>query len=326
MRKLTTIAMLSVLSIGTFGAEVDQFTKRNDPLLDSSQILNAKANEYVQKSLKVLNESSINCSTLEAEKNLYKELRKYFANHTKGELTIYALKSDDVQKRKLKIQDSVFRDWTIFDGYLLGKPSANNSDLALGPLVRMNDVVIGTDKLEHLFGRGFSYFTNYYLKGKSLKRTLKSGVFGEKTIYGGNKIATGVFSYADLSANFNGMRFWNHMLQKREDVMGDNFGPYIICSNGKGWEQVKEIDFTHYFDASHDEAINCSKFPTKKTAKKYANVVKELAAEKTHFVGIEGCPIDPNALEAMKQKYGKFAKDILNLSSNDREVSYFNEF
>lgn len=326
MKKLTTIILLSAIVVTSQSAEVDQFTRRNDPLADSSQILNAKANEFVQKAINELNEKSVECTSLDAEKNLYKELRKYFSNHTKGELTIYALKSDEVQKRKLKIQDSIFRDWTIFDGYLLGKPSANNSDLALGPLLRMNDVVIGTDKLEHLFGRGFSYFNNHYLKGKSLERTIKSGVFGEKTIYGGNKLATGVFSYADLSANFNGMRFWNHMLQKREDVLGDNFGPIISCHEGKNWQQVKDIDFTHYFDASHDEAINCSKFPTKKTAKKYEKIVKELAEEKVHFTGIEGCPIDPNSLEAMKQKYGKFAKDILNLSSNDREVSYFNEF
>ncbi len=326
MRKLSSVLAMIVLSVSSFSAEVDQFTNRNEPLKDSSQLLNAKANEYVQKALSELNLKSSGCNSLESEKNLYKELRKYFSNHTKGELTIYALKSDDIEKRKLKIQDSVFRDWTIFDGYLLGKPSANNSDLALGPLLRMNDVVIGTDKLEHLFGRGFSYFNNHYLKGKSLKRTIKSGVFGEKTIYGGNKLATGVFSYADLSANFNGMRFWNHMLQKKDDVLGDNFGPYIVCQNGLKWEQVKDIDFTHYFDASHDEAINCSKFPTKKTAEKYGNVVKNLGESNKHFVGIAGCPIDPNALSAMKEKYGEFSKYILNLSSTDRELSYFNEF
>lgn len=326
MQKITKVALFSLLSFNVLAAEVDQFTRRNDPLSDSSQLLNLKANQFVKEAIEKLNKDAIDCQSLEAEKKLYKELRKYFANHTKGQLTIYALKSDDIQKRKLKIQDSIFQDWTIFDGYLLGKPSANNSDLALGPLIRMNDVVVGTDKLEHLFGRGFSYFNNYYLKNKSLKRTLNSGVFGEKTIYGGNKLATGVFSYADLSANFNGMRFWNHILQKREDVMGDNFGPYITCGNGSKWEQVKDIDFTHYFDASHDEAINCSKFPTKKTAKKYAKVVQQLGSEKTHYVGIAGCPIDPNSLEAMKQKYGKFAKYILNLSDSDRELSYFNEF
>lgn len=324
MKKLMALAIgFTVLT--NHAAEVDQFTKRNDPLNDSSTILNQKANEYVQVALAKLNERSLDCQSLAEEKNLYVELRKYFANHTKGELTIYALKSDEVQKRKLKIQDSIFKHWTIWDGFLLGRSSANDSDLALGPLIKMDQVVIGTDKLEHLFGRGFSYFNNFYLKGKSLDKTIGSGVFGEKTLYGGNKLATGVFSYADLSANFNGMRFWNHMLQKRADVMGDNFGPYIVCNSDKKWEQVKNIDFTHYFDESNDEAINCSKFPTKKTAQKYSQVVKSLATSGEHFTGAAGCPIDPQALDAMKKKYGQFSKYILNLST-DRDVSYFNEF
>lgn len=324
MKKVMTV-LTCTLILNNYAAEVDQFTKRNDPLNDSSMILNQKANEYVQIALSKLNKSKINCQSLDEEKNLYSELRKYFANHTKGELTIYALKSDDVQKRKLKIQDSIFQHWTIWDGFLLGRSSANDSDLALGPLIKMDNVVIGTDKLEHLFGRGFAYFNNYYLKGKSLEKTIDSGVFGEKTLYGGNKLATGVFSYADLSANFNGMRFWNHMLQKRADVMGDNFGPYIVCNQDNQWEQVKNIDFTHYFDESNDEAINCSKFPTEKTAKKYAQVVKSLAVSGEHFTGSAGCPIDPQALDAMKKKYGQFSKYILNLSV-DRDVSYFNEF
>ncbi len=324
MKKIVAI-ISSFVIMSNYAAEVDQFTKRNDPLNDSSLILNQKANEYVQKALLKLNQGSINCQSQAEEKNLYGELRKYFANHTKGELTIFALKSDEVHKRKLKIQDSIFKHWSIWDGFLLGRSSANDSDLALGPLIRMDDVVIGTDKLEHLFGRGFSYFSNYYLKGKSLEKTINSGVFGEKTLYGGNKLATGVFSYADLSANFNGMRFWNHMLQRRADVLGDNVGPYIVCNNDSKWEQVKSIDFTHYFDESNDEAINCSKFPTKKTAQKYAQVVKSLSASAENFTGAAGCPIDPQALDAMKKKYGQFSKYILNLSV-DRDVSYFNEF
>jgi hypothetical protein len=320
MNKTLVILGTMLLGLNAISAEVDQFTNRDEQLEDSSVLLNKKAGEMVKASLKEINETNSGCD----EAQLYKELRKSFANHAKGQLTIYALKSDEIEKRKTKIQDSVFKDWTIFDGYILGKPGANDSELALSPLIKMGDITIGVDKFEHIFGRGFSYFTHHYLKGKSVEKTIKGGIFGEKTIYGGNKLATGVFSYADLSANFNGMRFWNHVLQKREDVLGDNFGPYIACQNNK-WEQVKEIDFTHYFDSSMDEAINCSKFPTKKTAKKYADNVAKVMKGNTLYDS-ENCPIDHQKLNQMEEKYGEFSKWIINSDKSDRTISYFGEY
>lgn len=317
MKKLFTSIIVCASAL-SFAAEVDQFTRRNEYLADSSIIINQKANDQVQMAINNLNAKG---SCNEAE--LYKELRKYFANHSKGELTKFILHSGEIKLRTMKIQDSIFKQWKMTDGYLLGKPSANSSALALSPLVRMGDTVIGVDKFEHMFGRGFSYFTKHYLKGKTVDKAIKSGVFGEKTLYGGNKIATGVFSYADLSANFNGMRFWNHILQKSEDVIGDDFGPYIKCNDQK-WEQVKEIDFTHYIDSSMDEAINCSKFPTKKTAQKYKDEVKKTIEREGLSNTATGCPLVNVQNEGFTSKYKNISKWIIN-QEEDRTVSYFNE-
>ncbi len=318
--KLIPFLILFNTSFSARGAEVDQFTKRNEQLNDSSEIINSKANEFIDTAIASLNQSS-RCN----EKELYVELRKYFANHSKGKLTIFALHDESIDRRTIKIKDSIFRDWGIFDGQILGKKSANSSPLALSPLIRMGETTIGIDKFEHMFGRGFSYFKNFYLKDKSIKKTLNSGVFGEKTLYGGNKLATGVFSYADLAANFNGMRFWNHILQLREDLINDNYGPIIKCQNNK-WVKVKNLDFTHYIDESMDEAINCSKFPTKKTAQKYENAVKEtILKEQIAFTNKEGCPLEKNSFINLKEKYGDITRFIIN-QTDDRVLSYFNEF
>ena len=249
------------------------------------------------------------------EEQLYKELRKAFANHKNGELTIHMLHDKDFPRSVIGLRESVYADWTSWDGYLLGRPAAAKSPLALGPLVNIDGIRVGTDKFEHIFGRGFMYFKRHYLRGHSLKRVFKYGIRGEKTLFGGNKLATGVFSYADLSANFNGMRFWNHMLQLRDDVMGDNHGPYISCQNDK-YVQVKEIDFRHYIDESMDESINCSKFATKKTMRKFMSRVEALGYT---------CPMSADTLEEMRQKYGQFSHWIINEEGPD-DVSYFGEF
>lgn len=300
--------------------EVDQFTKRFSPLADSSQVLNQVANAYLKKSIEEANDSNTNCD----EKVLYEKMRNYFANHQDGEITIYALTSPLVDKIKLKIHDSIYAGWTLRTGVLIGRKNADKSPAALSPLIKIGEQIIGTDKLEHLFGRGFAYFTDYYLKEKSLTKTLKSGIFDEKIIYGGNVLTTGVFSYADLTANFNGMRFWNHVLLKREDIMGKEFnlGPYVICENKK-FVFNKAINFTNYYDAAYDEGINCSKFANKLGLRKFKQSLEKLNLDDPKHT--YKCPMDQVLLTKMTKKYGQFSKFIINNEGNET-VSYTYEF
>jgi hypothetical protein len=320
MKYLSLALFFTVVSTHVVAGEVDQFTSRFQPIEDSSRLINKVANNYLKKSIEEANQETSSCD----EKILYKKMRNYFANHQTGEITIFALESPFVDKIKLKISQSIFKHWSLRTGAIIGRKSADLSELALSPLIKMGDQVIGTDKLEHLFGRGFAYFTNYYLNKKSFERTLKSGIFQEKLIYGGNFLATGVFSYADLAANFNGMRFWNHVLLKRNDIMGEekNLVPYVKCVNQK-FVFHQEIDFVPYFDAAHDEGINCSKFANSLGLKSYLKSLDELSKKDTEHV--YQCPMDQKLLSQMIEKYGQFSKYIINQKGNGA-VNYTGEF
>lgn len=311
MKFIISLFILFILSATAQAAEVDQFTLRQEKLEDASTIINILANKNVKRVLKEMNASQVGCQ----EKKLYENLRTIFANHSHGELTITVIDNPAIPKLLTPFEKSIFKEWRFWDGFVMGSPFFKSSGLTISPLIRMGDVVVGSDKFEHMFGRGFQYFTNFYLKNKNLAMAVKRGVFDEKLIFGGNKIATGVFSYGDLSANFNGMRFWNHMLQLRPDVLGDNRGPYIVCENNQ-YRLVKEIDFRSYMDESMDEGINCSKFPSLKTASKYRAQVEKLGMT---------CPMDKSASEKMKQKYGPFAKWIIN-DKGFAELDYKDEF
>lgn len=304
LQHLVALALISVPAAPSFGAEVDQFTRRNEPLEDSAEMVNKKANDSVQSALRTLNQKGSGCE----EETLYPELRKYFANHMKGIFIIDLLEDKTLPKRVIDLNNTVFQDWRMFDGLGLGLVLRRKSDVVMSPIIRLGDHMIGTDKLEHMFGQGFSYFTTNYLKGKGPIKAVKGGALREKLVLGGGRISNGVFSYADLSANFNGMRFWNHMLQLREDILGPehNVGPYIACENNK-WVQVKKIDFSYYADASMDEGINCSQFPRKKTAEKY---IKRVKAD-----GLT-CPVDRSSLEDMIVKYKQMSKWIINTHGN----------
>jgi hypothetical protein len=276
------------------------------------------------KAVADVNKNSKGCN----EEALYTELQKYFANHSKGQLVKDILYTDKIEKVALPLKKSVYENWTPTNGYLLGKKSAASSPLALSALIKIGEQDIGVDKLEHMFGMGFNYFNKHYTEGKDIVKVLKNGIFYEKTILGGNVFATGVFSYGDLSANFNGMRFWNHMLQKEDDILGadQNLGPYITCNANK-WEVNKSnpIDFKNYIDASMDESINCSKFASGKGLSKF-----KTAVIKRKFTAEDGsalCPLDPKLLKEMQNKYK--AHNIEHFIINDEglgKVSYFNEF
>lgn len=294
-------------------SEADGFTNRNEPLADSSEVINSRANQYVQKSLGVLNATGSGC----IEKDLYKELRLYFANHMNGQLVKDILKDKEIPKRTITLDKSVYRDWTPWDGMGMGLTFIQRSGITISPIIHFGNEILGADKFEHFFGQGFAYFTENYLKEKGLVKSVKTGIFKEKIFLGGNKLGNGVFSYGDLSANFNGMRFWNHVLQQNDDVLGadHNLGPYISCEDNK-WVQVKEIDFKDYMDSSMDESINCSKFPAKLTADRFTDQVQRLGMT---------CPLDPKKLDEMAVKYGAMAKWIINKDGTG-VIKYFGEF
>lgn len=330
MKTIFTLIIL-MLSCELTAAEADHYTFKDLPLRDESTKINAMANESLDIVTRKLNTTSSCDNSVSSEKVLYEELTKYFSNHTKGKLVIDILHGDDIAKRAIPLKESVYGTWSIFNGYLLGKKSAADSPLALTAMIKIGEQVIGVDKLEHMFGMGQIYFKSYYLKGKKLRRVLKSGIAKEKTILGGNILATGVFAYADLSANFNGMRFWNHVLQKRNDILGkeSNLGPYIKCDAGK-WAVIKEnqIDFKNYIDESMDESINCSKFASKKGLKKFK-------ARMTKLDSNYACPMSKVSLDKMLFKYraltpkDKKGRSLSHWFINKKglgKVSYFNEF
>lgn len=334
--KIPFILILTFLFSPVWSAEADHYTLEDAAVADITGHLNLFANQGVEQVIEELNASGAACDDrLESEENLYKGLAEIFSNHNKSQL-IRDILEGRIDRTVIPLRESVYGEWTIWNGFLLGRKKAATSPLALSPLVSVGDIVIGADKIEHMFGMGFTYFKKHYLDGRLLVSVLKGGIFREKTFLGGNIFATGVFSYADLSANFNGMRFWNHFLQKRDDILGPehNLGPYVVCRGGQ-WEKnpEKPIDFRNYIDPTMQESVNCSKFATHSGARKFNEHLARLQEQNPgrSFT----CPVSLELLEQAARKYEVVIPDdrrgrridhwIINREGNER-VSYFNEF
>ena len=142
--------------------------------------------------------------------------------------------------------------------------------LSIDRVVNVGGVYFGTDKLSHFTGSGYLYYGNY-LKAKkqgrshidAIKYAVKQGYKMECGIIGIK--STGVFSYADLEANFQGM------LMSIDMCEGVN--PYLY-RDGNKWIVTQNVDFRNYVNPYWDESFNISGY-TPKRVKKMLQMIKK---------------------------------------------------
>lgn len=300
--KKSILVTCALMSLNIFAAEVDSFTVRYVPIDDALEIVNQKSNDMLETALIDLNQKDHKCS----EKKLYKRLRKVFNNQYRGDFTKWIVTTEEIDKRLVGIEESVYSTWSWKEAIIMGGYSRMVDPSAA--TLNMNGHYIGTDKFEHFLGSGYRYFNKHYLKNENMNEAVGIGLKAETGLLGA--MTTGVQSYGDLTANFNGMRFWNHLLQKHDDVLGAdyNIGPFLKCEGGK-WSQVKSIDWSNYIDSAFDETINCSKFRTQSMIDKVNKRIKRLE-DRDHLP--YACPVFSKNQDSLTQKYGKYAPILLN--------------
>ncbi len=326
MRLIFSTMLLLSLSSTSFAAEVDQFSMRHIPLEDAAPIINQNAQKYLARALDELNQKGTCSLEQRGENKLYKKLENIFSHHMKGQLIKDMLYTDIYPKNIVPVEKSVYKYWTMRNGFSLAYRMKKADGYVIYPEVRVGDVRVGIDKFEHFFAMGVRHFREYYFHNYSLKFILNFDNFIEKNNLGGRPWATGVMSYGDMSANINGMRFWNNILQKRDDFLGPeyNYGPYVLCQDGK-WtiNPEKQLDLRDYMDDSMDETINCSAMANERGVKLFKKSLKELG-----FINDQRdnpCPLDPAKFEAVKKKYQlvideKEGKTLADWILNDRGV------
>lgn len=308
MTKFRSFFVATLLIPLTLSAsEVDQFQMRFIKMKNASVIANKQANTFLQEALDRANKKP-GCR----EKRLYRILRKYFRNNLQGKLVHSLVKNENVEKRYIPVGESIYKDFSLFTAPAM-KLFGWQVPGVIGMIVQMDEFQIGTDKFEHFFGRGYAYFHRYYNKGYTLEKLMEYGDGLEEKMLGA--YTTAIKSFGDLSANFNGMRFWNNMLQKHDDILGAefNYGPYIACVDNKWVTTNNKINFMDYIDVSWDEGNNCSDYKNQK-ALSLVNQELEKLSDKS---GLNmQCPIQYDEMLELKDKYGEMiGGHILNFKS-----------
>lgn len=323
MKKITA-CLIGVISITINAYEVDQFTDRDKVPADSTIDLNVIIREKLEKTIQNSNseffglfKTDCNKNNTEARRILFENLRSSFVSETDiGILEKQIMKDEDIDKRRIHVDQSVYV--TAQNNNIILKGILNSYGLA--PVIKVNNVQIGTDKLGHFFNEGYGLYLQSFSQSDENKRNYNTTIFNQalENNYYGLK-TTGIKSYGDLTANYEGYQFWNRLcgkVYKNSTAEEKKYfaehkctkDAYIRCDvnpdTKKGtWaiNKMQTFRLEDYVSPAWDESINCNKYS--KAIEK--DVLSELSRRVYTYKGDpkNPCPAEPDKCKEIIKRY-----------------------
>ena len=234
--------MIYILSFSNLATayETDQYTNRHQPIRDCTEVLNAKVND-------TLREIANHWRGGENEWRFVMAVYwKIGGLHWVDKLERWAMTSPDVDRLSTPRKKSIYHDLPICATRVA-------HFFGVGDTIKVNNQLIGTDKIGHFLSQGRKFYKRYRRSGSEERAARRSsaterGIFGQKT--------TGSYSNADLVANYEGYRFYRSLFH--DDIIPGK--PAILrWENGKPILQ-REFDWADHVNEFWDEALNPNHF------------------------------------------------------------------
>ncbi len=324
-----SIALISILISQTAQCyEVDQFTRRNEPIRDSTALIDAEINKRIRYAVESTNPNTFEkllgvsgCGDKASDHNdsrrrLFTNLSSYlFTENPIGLVEAFAEKNDSIAKRRIRADESIYK--TAIEKSIIMKVFGITSVIAV------NKQKIGTDKLGHFLSEGYKFYRNAHTHETEVEKTDSVRKQNFSSELGENGLATtNIKSYADMAANYDGTRFWNklcgHLNQDSTPAEKNHFAKYkclphsyLKCENGVWiFDQKENFTLKNYVTPAWDETINCSVF-----SEEIAALVKtEISKIVYQFKGDlkRPCPAEPNACRGLRDSYpGKIFNNVI---------------
>ncbi len=244
------LLILLTLSLNAFSLETDNYLTWNLELEDSSEKINHYLEKEINKALSEINSKSKPLTCFEVTSKIAMRFKARFVHD--NPIETWLLKNLDPNEfypaTRDYIEESIYR--VPYRFYL--------SSFGLAPNIQVKNIYFGMDKLTHFTSTGRHYFTIFQGKMKrspSLEEAEKAaidyGLLDEMTLHG--FWASGVFSYADLEANYRGLQFYkNFCFNKNKN--------YLRKNEEHKWILIKSPRIEDYVSPLWDETFNPSYF------------------------------------------------------------------
>ena len=195
-----------------------------------------------------------------------------------------------------------------------------------GEVRLVTPILVSSDKFSHFFNRSLGLFKR--LEGgaeQSLDRMLRHNLWLEDSLFGSK--STGVAAYGDLVANFQGVRFWIHLLGESleglplaDPLAEEGAPPLVRCSPTGEWEQRRAPDIREYLDPAWDEALNCSRLRSAVLLEQVLRRIEGLGRE-DRLGRKYDCPVDAELIDETATGYGRFADRVINTEGHSTQRS-----
>lgn len=282
---LRFIFIFLIFSSSVLASEVDSFTGTERYLGDATSSLNQLTNKWIDEAS---NSLKLGCS----EEKLVQAIAEKFNTFGWSKFEREISGSNTIDKIN-PIAKNIYQDFS--------EQGAGAGVLKfLSPLFKVQEHYVGADKFSHFFNEGFQYFKKVLWKGEPLDSAFVYGESMENGLWG--KLTMGIYSYADLAANYSGYLFFKNLTQGER--------PYFKCEN-QNWNRVRNFRFNDYIDASWDERINCNSFRTKKLKALFTARLAQI--ERAHNRAYS-CPVSRSQCDQLILKYQEHAEHLISPS------------
>lgn len=220
--------------------ETDQFHNRLEPLDDSTTVLDAQVNKTIADIVSGWRGPRDELKFVDA---VFHRLGGY---HWVDKIERWAMKSDEVDRLSTPRRQSIYRGHPFWATRVIGF-------FGVGPTIKLNGQLVGSDKLGHFFSQGRKFYSRFR-KLQDEAEAAKRSAYTERAIFG--QMTTGVYSNADLVANYEGYRFYRSLFE--DGIVAGKRA--ILARDGDGWRVQRAFTFADHVNAYWDEALNVNHF------------------------------------------------------------------
>jgi hypothetical protein len=236
-----SLALLLAPSLG--GAyETDQFTSRLTPLADSTELLDRRVNQTIEDLVENWNGPR---NDWKAVQYVYNDIG---GRHWVDKIERWAMNSEAVERLQPSRYDSIYQGHPLWATRVAGL-------FGVGPTIKLNGQLIGSDKLGHFLSQGRKFYRRY-LKYLDEARAAEHSAYTERALFG--QMTTGVYSNADLVANYEGYRFYRSLFE--DDIIPGK--PAILAWAEDGWVIQRPFTWADHVNEYWDEALNINHYDT----------------------------------------------------------------
>ncbi len=245
MRSTVLLFILMTISAEALALETDNYLAWEVTLPDSEKEFNKFFGERIEHALAEVNALNKPVSCEAVSYRIANEFKTILGNNPIEDFAHSELTGMVFPVKEKFVQDSILNETRFYLQFT-----------GLAPNVQINGVYLGLDKLAHFASTGRRYFKRFLKRLRAgdteieaTQSAIRYGLLNEASVLGW--WASGVFSYGDMEANYQGLRFYKKLCFDEKDS-------YLSQDEAGKWYVARKLDLRTYVNPYWDESYNPS--------------------------------------------------------------------